>query len=135
MAYWRCGYRAAQRSWCPSGSRYRAPAAKAPEARDLRTEVISALRIFLETSPKGSLRLRGARGLLPPSPGPTQAGTTPRAAFRAVVRLSKVVEINVASSYAASASSLPGELVIELPLSALLHQNPDDVEPTGLGLV
>jgi hypothetical protein len=30
---------------------------------------------------------------------------------------------------------LPGELVVELPLSALLHQHPDDVEPGGLSFV
>src|SRR5215217_3106630 len=39
------------------------------------------------------------------------------------------------SNRATSVNSLPRELVVELPLSSLLHQNPDDEEPRGLCLV
>src|SRR5215212_10190308 len=35
----------------------------------------------------------------------------------------------------ASSNSLPRELLVELPLSALLYQPPDDMEPGGLGFV
>ena len=65
-------------------------------------------------------RWRG--GLLSPSVGSTQVGTTPNLAFRSVVSLGGEVELNLALfSLAASVNPLSGELVVELPLSALLH--------------